>query len=372
MNDSDSALKLGPRIKAVRESNGWTQAQLAKALGFKDRQTLSDIEIGKRSVKPTELVLISDLFDQDIGYFLDPFNIAGEAKFNWRASPQLPEKTLDDFESKAGRWIGLLRWLRSHNLKTNPLKLCLRLHPNSSFEQAQQRAQELIDIFDLGDVPARSLAQAIETKLDIPVMFVDTNTHRKMTCISGATCHLHDMSVILINRHEPAGRRHFDMAHELFHALTWDAMQPEHRESNCIEQRKGGKRIEQLADNFAAALLMPHATLKDLMTARTAPTIERLVSIANRLEVTPSALAWRLFNLKWIDEPTLQALKSQPGAQTGKVLPQRFSTHFVSLLHNAIDNGRLSARKARKALGMTPDDLESLFTEYSLPVPFEV
>lgn len=372
MYDTDNPLNLGSKIKAIRESSGWTQVQLATALGFKDRQTLSDIEVGKRTVKPQELVLISEIFDQEINYFLDPFNIAGQAKFNWRASPHVPQDILDHFESKASRWIGLLRWLRHHELKANPLKLSLRLHPNSSFEQAQQRAQELIDIFDLGDIPARSLSQTIETKLDIPVMLVDTNTRRKTSSISGATCHLHDMSVILINRHEPAGRRHFDMAHELFHALTWDSMQPEHRESNCIEQRKGGKRIEQLADNFAAALLMPQPTLDALLTHRARSNVAALVNIANRLQVTPSALAWRLFNLKWIDEPMLQALKSQPGAQPAKAPPKPFSMQFTTLLHKAIDQGRLSARKACKALGMSAVELEALFADYALSVPFEI
>ena len=35
---------------------------------------------------------------------------------------------------------------------------------------------------------------------------------------------------MLIARHEVAGRRHFDLAHELFHLLTWDAMPPEYLE----------------------------------------------------------------------------------------------------------------------------------------------
>ena len=35
---------------------------------------------------------------------------------------------------------------------------------------------------------------------------------------------------MLINRDEVPGRRHFDLAHELFHILTWDAMPPDHVE----------------------------------------------------------------------------------------------------------------------------------------------
>lgn len=108
----------------------------------------------------------------------------------------------------------------------------------------------------------------IERELDIPVLFVDTVDTADGQSISGATCHLEEMGVILINRNENEARRFFDLAHELFHALTWDAMKPDHRESNSVEERNKGKRIEQLANSFAAALLMPSAALDKLIGKR--------------------------------------------------------------------------------------------------------
>ena len=77
--------------------------------------------------------------------------------------------------------------------------------------------------------------------------------------VSGAACRLPDLDVVLINRHEVAGRRNFDLAHELFHILTWDAMPPEHLEE-ATETSK--IRVEQLANSFASALLMPEASLR--------------------------------------------------------------------------------------------------------------
>src|SRR3972149_6675823 len=69
------------------------------------------------------------------------------------------------------------------------------------------------------------------------------------------------------DRFRPAGggRRHFDLAHECFHVLTWESMPPERTEA--VEGRYSGKgrhkRIEQLADNFAGALLMPKSLVND-------------------------------------------------------------------------------------------------------------
>jgi hypothetical protein len=133
-------------------------------------------------------------------------------------------------------------------------KRALRLSAQSSYEDAQNCAESLVAELDLGVVPAQNPIDKIERELDIPVLFVDTVDAADGQSISGATCHLEEMGVILINRNENEARRFFDLAHELFHALTWDAMKPDHQESNSIEDRTKGKRIEQLANSFAAAL----------------------------------------------------------------------------------------------------------------------
>ena len=98
--------------------------------------------------------------------------------------------------------------------------------------------------FGLGDVPATRLSQSMERQLGIRVLMVDAERD-----ISGAACRLPEMDAVLIARREFAGRRHFDLAHELFHILTWDAMPPEHSEA---ARETGGNRVEQLANTFAA------------------------------------------------------------------------------------------------------------------------
>ena len=347
---------IGYRVKAARETVGWNQEQLADALGLNDRQSVSDIENGKRRLQADELVTLSDVLNRDIEFFLDPFAVAGEAQFSWRASNELPEAPLDDFELLAGQW--------------NPLKQSLRLTTDSTFEEAIARAEDLVQTLELGKVPAERLIECIERKLDIPVLFVDTVTTPEGYSISGATCHLQDLGVILINRNETEARRFYDLAHELFHALTWDAMRPEHRESNSLEARGRAKRIEQLANNFGAALLMPRASLEQLIDQRHIGDAGHLADVAHELRVSPAALAWRLFNMKVIDDATRQALQQEHQRPSTTGTPKRLSVNFVTMLHTAIDKGRLSVRKAAKALGMSLPQLAELFTEHSLSVPF--
>ncbi len=365
---------IGYRVKAARETAGWTQERLAERLGLNDRQSVSDLENGKRRLQPDELVLLSDALGREIEFFLDPFAVVGEARFSWRTSPGLPESNLDDFELRAGQWIGLLRWLREEEQARSPLKFSLRLTTQSSFEEAIARAEELVVALKLGQIPAERLIERVERDLDIPVLFVDTLTTPEGESVSGATCHLQDLGVILINRNEAEARRFYDLAHELFHALTWDAMNPSHRESNSLEERGRGRtrRIEQLANNFAAALLMPTGSLEQLIDKRRIMDAGHLTDVAAQLRVAPVALAWRLFNMKWIDEATREALQQERQHASVVGTPKRFSASVVAMLYRAIDCGRLSARKAAKAMGMSLPKLADLFTEHSLAAPFEL
>lgn len=364
---------VGYRVKAARNAKGWTQEQLTQGLGLKDRQSVSDIENGKRALKPDELLELSDLLDRDIEYFIDPFAVAGEAQFSWRAAPEVPKDSLDDFELKAGQWIGVLRWLREQqDSRTSVLKRALRLSEQSSFEEAQERAESLALELDLGIIPAESLLAKIEFDLDIPVLFVDTVAMDGDKSISGATCHLNEMGVILINRNETEARRAYDLAHELFHALTWDAMKPEHRESNSVEHRNKKKRTEQLADNFAAALLMPRFSLDELIDTNRQNNIAHLCEVAAQLRVAPVALAWRLFNLKRISESTRRSLSQEKQRPSASGRPKRFSPTFVRMLHEVLKNGRLSARKAAKAMGLGLSGLTELFAQYDLAAPFDL
>jgi Zn-dependent peptidase ImmA (M78 family) len=248
----------------------------------------------------------------------------------------------------------------------------LRLNGQSSYEDAFVRAEALVAALDLGRVPAERLVEHIERDLDIPVLFVDTIETAQGDSISGATCHLQDLGVILVNRNESEARRFFDLAHELFHALTWDAMKPDHRESNSFEARGKTKRIEQLANHFAAALLMPSESLGQLIDPMRSADLDHLADIAAELRVTPKALAWRLHNAKRIDETTRDALLRERQRASVSGTPRRFSVSFVGMLHEAVDRGQISARKAAKAMGMSLTQLSGLFAEHALAAPFEL
>ena len=195
--------------------------------------------------------------------------------------------------------------------------------------------------------------------------------------ISGAACQLPGLNAILINRKEAEGRRHYDLAHETFHLLTWEQMPPEHREAEIPRGGKG-RRIEQLADNFASALLMPERTLAPRWQARGERDIHAwLNATASELLVTAVALKWRLVQLGWFTKADLLDIKDAKLTANGRpkkdqTVPRPFGPEFVQRLHTALSEGDLSVRRAASLLEMTIEDLADLFKAYDLPVPFDL
>ncbi len=369
---SSPSRAIGERIRAARDSLSLTQTDLSNLVGFADRQTLSTIETGERRVQPTELVRISQALKKPIDWFIDPFVVAGAAKFSWRVSPTVSNESLNDFESRIGQIVGLLRFLKvAVRGPSKALTKILRLPANPTFEDVWGLGEAIAQELELGLIPSENLIERIESKLDLSVLFIEDEIGSSQEGISGAMCRLPDLGVIVINRRETLWRRHFDVAHELFHALTWDALPPEHREDpNSKPKAARKKRIEQLADNFAAAVLMPTSSLTELIDPARFGDSEYLVEIAHRMQVSTAALAFRLVNAKMIDKPTCEKLRNLKLPKFQNEEPKLLSETFVTLLHDGIARGHVSARKAAKALSMTLEQLASLMREYDKSVPF--
>jgi Zn-dependent peptidase ImmA (M78 family)/transcriptional regulator with XRE-family HTH domain len=369
----DSSRKIGARIRAARESSRMTQEDLTCAIGLADRQTLSAIEQGERRVKAEELVKASEVLGKPIDWFIDPFNVIGEARFSWRVAKEIPDPMLNDFESRIGHAVGLMRHLKvALHGPSHALTPKLRMPPDPSFEDAWAMGEAVSRELELGTIPFLDLIEKIESKLRISVLFVDAEIETGPKDISGAMCRLSDLEVIVINRQESAVRRNFDVAHELFHALTWDAMPPEHRELTDHLAGKRIPRIENLADNFAAALLMPLATLEKIIPAEQLKDVNFIANVARELQVSTSALGFRLLNAKMIDKATCEAIRKSPMLKTNVEVPKLFSASFVTLLHDGIENGHVSAKKAAKALSMKIEQLAELMKEHGKVVPFSL
>ena len=353
-------------MKALRQERGLSQDDMARVFGFKDRQTVSAIETGVRRVAATELLLVADKLNVPLDYFTDPFRLDGEGLFSWRQSG-VGRSELAAYERTAGRWVGAYRALSAQIGMRSPLmRRALGLTKAARVEDAMDARERFTTEFELGDVPALRLAAAMQEQLGILVLMVDAYQG-----ISGAACRLPELDVVLIARGEVTGRRNFDLAHELFHILTWEAMPPAHVE-DAVDI--SGSRVEQLANSFAAALLMPKVAVESYgnwgqLTGD--GLVERLNSAADALSVTSSALMWRLVALGHLTRKKARAipeaaLRNNGRSQTEGARPPLFSRSFAEVVVTAIDQGHLSVRRAARLVGLPIEGLEELFAVHGL------
>lgn len=362
--------QIARRIRAFRDARNVTQAALARELGFNDRQTLAAIEAGERRVSPEELVRLAEALQVDVDVFLDPFLLIGEGAFSFRAK-EVEETTLAAFEEQARRWIATYREL-GLQAGSEPRRLGRKLELNlwSRFEDAEASAEMLWKEWELGDVPADRLEEAIETQLGALVLYVDAADG-----ISGAASQLPGLHTILVNRRESQGRRSFDLAHELFHVLTWDAMPPRRVEPLEVKPAKGN-RVEQMAESFAAALLMPSAVISARWAERAGEELSLWMSrTAAQLRVSVPALQWRLVNLGLISKAQVKAIGStarQAAASAQPKLPLLFSRRFIERVSGAVEAGRLSLRRAAALLGLSLAELADVCAAHGCPLSYDL
>lgn len=363
---------LGERVQTARKQMKLTQKELSDSLGFKDRQILASIEGGLRKVSAEELLKMIQILGKDMDYFTDPYLITAENAFSWRA--QNVPAVLDVFEPKARNLVAANR--RFSDLlreQPTPITPTLALTKRSSFEDAANAGDALAREWNMGETPAAELRDLVETRFRYIVLSVDCPPE-----ISGAACRVPGCDAILINRKESAGRQSFDLGHEIFHLLTWDAMPPE-RVDVRFEDPKKAPRVERMAENFSAGILMPTHILRPRWESRGNGDLhEWIISTAQDLQVSGSALYWRLRNLGWLTDG--DALGIDLGRLVSRVDPGRvapsdrplYSQVFVTRLHKVLDSGLVSVRKAAALLDCTIEDLVDLFKSYNLPVPFDL
>ncbi len=358
---------IGTRLRVARERSGLTQQQLATALGLRHRQTVASIEADSRQLHAPELIAAMRILDVDLDFFTDPFRLVGEGQFSFRTNGNPDSQELDDFEDRAGRWIAMYRELaREEGLPMHWLGYKLNLSPRSAFEDGEASGEAAAALWKLGARPANRLREVMEDRLHILVLDVDTPPG-----ISGAASRVSGLNCALVSRRETEGRRNFDLAHELFHLLTWDALPPERAVGSS--ERSHGKRwrIERLAENFAAAFLMPASIVTQVWeaTAGLGDLHQRLNKVAGEMGVSSQACKWRLRNLSQLSKAETEAiddrfLSAGHGAKRASDEVRPFSGEFVRCISRALDDGRLSVMRAAGVLGLSVRELEQLLHSY--------
>jgi len=360
---------IGKRLRLARDQSSRSQEEVAAALGLKDRQSISAIEVGERKITSNELIKAGNFFGKSLEFFTDPYFVAESNAFSYRAKT-LDGALLKEFAERAERLISTQRRFRSLlGEQPSPIHPQLRnVTKSTSFSVAALNGEQTAAGWELGPIPAQKLRDVAEDKLGISILFVDGNTS-----ISGAACRLDDGDVILVNRSEPEARRNFNIGHEIFHLLTWEAMPPAPLDYESENGSPKKSRSEQLADSYSGGLLMPSSIVLKRWERGNVPLAEWLRHHANELLVSPLALYWRLVNLGLVskkEQPFPAGVSRVKRSRSGAQTPRLYNRAFVCSLQQVLHRGHLSVLRATEVLDCSIQQLVQLFESYELEVPF--
>lgn len=285
---------LGKRIALAREERSLTQAELAGAIGV-DRTAVAKLEAGARKVSATELVQIATTLNRPIDWFVFE---SPPAVVSRRLDPAVGGRShdLDMRVERLGRDVAFLvdEGILS-SISRSPFEV------PADFQAAEQLAARARALLGAPDGPLYELQRACELVglLGFSLDLGDLGGNAAYVDVS-------DLGVALVNGAIDAGRRRFNLAHELAHHLVGDAYAAETSTATSGD-------TERYLNAFAAYLLMPRASVMQVWED-IASRDRRLaaVAVAVRFRTSWTATCSHLCNLRTIDHDELEDLVKTP------------------------------------------------------------
>lgn len=310
-------LEIGKNIKEFREKRGLSGDELANKLGKSGNSYVSKIENGKReAVNLKELIEISDALDCTLSDLIGEEADRPRRKTFWD-NPKFREEDVIKDEAKES-----INKILPKISKTYRINQQLGLEPVKfgwmgkiiKKSQAEALAQEVRHSFDLG-MWGIDIFALVKDMFNIYVISEDLGEK-----ISGFySTDSKGNPVIVVNDAVAYSQRNvFTLAHELGHYLI-------DSENSFVDSINND---EDLADSFAAELLIPKQSLRKLATRfpddEDLIVEENIIHIAEVFKVSYGAVLRRLVDLTLISMKTKERLKSIPVMSNARYKPEEY------------------------------------------------
>ncbi len=356
-------------LKKERESLKCSLKHVAEKMGFSNYQTLSSIEAGEREIKAWELVKLSEIYGRKIDYFLSPQVEIAQPRVLWRD----PAKTENKIEAER-RFISFCQnYKRLLELtKEEDIRLPAFAQPEKNefkkggFDYVVELAEEYRRALNLGGRPAYSLTTVLEQLLNIFILYIDVGS-----IVSGASTSGDFGKAILVNASDASWRRNYNLAHEFFHLITWDLFSDEEIYSTS---KNGKSEVEQWADAFASAFLLPSEEVRREFSKRLEGgkiSYINLVEIAREFKVSVEALLWRLVNLKLLKRKDVIDSKDKikdidKKMRIGDWADDKpyLSSRYITLAIKALQLGKVSKAKFAEYIDKPFSEVSSFLQRY--------
>lgn len=353
-------MPIGNRLKQAREQLGWKLEQVSERTGI-GVSSLSEFENGRREPRVNQLRQLASAYRKPISYFFDEAPVEPELIL-WRERP--PEKTAAEIEA---RFLELIRQYDNVEQWCKERVECVLPQPHGDrsrfgYDSARSLARVFRSRFALGDRPAFALQSALEELCGVKIF------HLSFDPSGTAACSVSESrgAAILLNSANKRWRRNFDLAHELFHLLTWRIFREGTSGAEPSEQE------ETFANAFASHLLLPTDAVKDSVSeaSRAGGVLKcsDLFDVARQFDISTEALLWRIHFIYRRSEGDTRrdidhcnAMRSAFERRSEEV-PSERPERFRSLVLKALQMGEISTGRAAEYLGISRREAMGLMT----------
>jgi Zn-dependent peptidase ImmA (M78 family) len=305
------------------------------------------------------LGLLARLYHRTIEFFLQDTPLVGDFVL-WRCRPPNEEEA----KSIERQFLALCedyRDVEELTGETGGEQLPSEDTPRADigFSQAVGLAAKTWADLALGPAPAEVLRHVLEERFRVKIFALPLASPASSLC----TVSERFGYGILLNQRSMSWRRNYDLAHELFHLLTWRSFA--HSESS----QEADPEEEKLANSFASNLLLPEGSfwvkIREFLDANGGlrMTFADLHGLARAFDVSSEAVVYRLAGLlRWKKNRSLEIITQlrefySPRESTPiDSLPER----YMYLVTQAYRQGLLSFGKGVKLLRCNRKDAEEV------------
>ncbi|HVB43099.1 MAG TPA: ImmA/IrrE family metallo-endopeptidase [Streptosporangiaceae bacterium] len=365
--------RLGVRIAALREARGMTGEELGAALGL-SRSQVSKVEHGTRRLDVSEVAAVADALDVSLAEVLGversgSLALAARVMTAPQSDDTLPSRRRLRQLLEADASLVSATGLREGRPTQSGLDVLALIKDRGipSGRAPWRDGEDLADLvrqgLGLGRAPIADVAELAERHFGLDVLAWPTGT-----AVSGLCAHGHGVAMVLISTSFPRGHQRFTAAHELAHHLLRDPREIV-IDSNLYDN---SNPMEQRANAFAAALLMPASGLRDVIAGR--PIDETvLAELMRHFGASFSALLYRLASSSvrllsarirdvWLQKPTSSVLRAANDPAPGDLVVPDESRRIPPRLWRAAQAGYQDGRVGIGTLAaLTDEDAEQLY-----------
>jgi Zn-dependent peptidase ImmA (M78 family)/transcriptional regulator with XRE-family HTH domain len=301
--------RVGERLRVSRTAAGLTQEQAAETVQM-SRTTLVAIERGDREARPEELTALAKLYGVSVHSLLRATAVKVEIVGQFRKKARSTNGQQDEVVAMgilhdiAAAYVELERRLNKLSIVDYPPER--KIGRGRVTQQAEEVAAELRSRLGLGLGPIPDLEGILELELGVRIFI-----RPLPSSIAGVYAYHPELGAcIVLNNLHPHQRRRWTLAHELAHFMTT------RYEPSVVTTKDSRKSPDDIfADAFAAAFLMPSATVRRIFDEYVGEegkfATRHLVLGARRLGVSLEAFGRQLENLDLIPSGTFDGLRER-------------------------------------------------------------